>query len=168
MASGSHIPEYGFGDTGGGLIIDYGFGSGSTGVPTTPGPTTPAPSTPAPSTESPITADPGPTILGTRIGGTFVYRPGERRLIGRCWAELENKHIATRSLQAALCKMRLIEEDGSFVTIDGRSDSIDHHRVIFLLKNFTPLLNHAYRARVVLVTAAGDVIGVRTFRLAVN
>lgn len=161
---GNHIPDFGFGDPDGGSIIDLGFGGTDVLVTTFP------PTTAPPTTEPPISAPFGSLPLGTRVSGVFSYRGGERRLVARMWAELDNRHVVGRTLQAPMCTLELISEDGSIVggsPVHGRFDAADLQHVRFLVNGFTPDVGHNYLARVTLRTVAGEVVGPRTFPLPV-
>lgn len=162
MGSGNHIPDFGDVDPLDGGIVTF---NPTTAVPTTPAPTS------APATEVPVTPAPGVTSLGTRVAGTFTYRPGEKKLVGRCWAELVNKRLATRALQPAQCTLELFQEDGTLVKgvpIKGRSDALDHKHVMFFVENFVPEESHNYICRVTLKTANGETLFPRTFPMPVN
>lgn len=157
---GDHTPKFVSGDSGSEPLLTY--------LDTTLAPTTPAPSSVPPTTESPITPFPESTFLGSRVAASITYRSARRQLVVRCWAEQHDRRRATRALQAPLCTMDLISEGGVVVSAVGRFDAVDFRHVVFLLQHFHPEVNHAYLARVTLMTADGEPIGPRTFGVAVN
>lgn len=91
-------------------------------------------------------------------------------MVARMWAELDNRQAVDRTLQAPLCTLEVIREDGTLVggmPVNGRFDAADLRHVLFLVKGFTPAVGHNYLARVILRTVAGEEIGPRTFPLPV-
>lgn len=140
MAAGQYIADYGWSDSTGYAIVDFGFSEPAI-IP--------------------------PTPVGDVVAGGFVYKADDGRLYGRFRCELLNGITSSKPLSPDNCSLDLIAEDGTTTSIVGIADPVDEHFVYFAA--IVPLeFPKNYIARVTLKTVAMDIIGPRTFPLPVS